>query len=113
MSTAGRVVFSKMDEVVFGEPAADAVAELTRRLGAERVFLMVSGTLNRETDEIAKIRAALGNRCAGPRSLHAVNVGPEHFDRIARQAMGTPWVPRNPQPIPTPEVLREILTLAA
>ena len=26
---------------------------------------MVSGTLNRETDEIEKIRAALGNRCAG------------------------------------------------
>ena len=50
---------------------------------------------------------------AMPRSLHAVNVGPEHFDRIARQAMGTPWVPRNPRPIPTPEVLREILELAA
>ena len=48
-----------------------------------------------------------------PRSLRAVNVGPEHFDRIAKQAMGTPWVPRNPRPIPTPEVLREILELAA
>jgi alcohol dehydrogenase class IV len=59
------VVFGKMDEVVFGEPAAAAVANQATRLGAERVFLMVSGTLNRETDEIAKIRAALGNRCAG------------------------------------------------
>jgi maleylacetate reductase len=65
MSTEGRVVFGKMDEVVFGKPAAEAVAEQSRRLGAERVFLMVSGTLNRETGEIAKIRAALGNRCAG------------------------------------------------
>ena len=26
---------------------------------------MVSGTLNRETDEIEKMRRALGNRCAG------------------------------------------------
>jgi maleylacetate reductase len=65
MPTEGRVVFGKMDEVVFGRPAAVAVAELTRRMGAERVFLMVSGTLNRETDEIGKIRSVLGNRCAG------------------------------------------------
>jgi maleylacetate reductase len=65
MPTEGRVIFGKMDEVVFGKPAADSVAEQTRRLGAERVFLMVSGTLHRETDEIGKIRAALGNRCVG------------------------------------------------
>jgi alcohol dehydrogenase class IV len=65
MSNTGRVVFGKMDEVVFGEPAAAAVAEQASRLGAERVLLMVSGTLHRETDEIAKVRAALGNRCAG------------------------------------------------
>ena len=65
MTASGRVVFGEMDEVVFGRPAAEAVAEQTRRLGAERIFLMVSGTLNRETDEIAKIRSALGNRCVG------------------------------------------------
>jgi hypothetical protein len=35
------------------------------RLGASRAFLMVSGTLNRETDEIEKIRKALGSRCVG------------------------------------------------
>jgi alcohol dehydrogenase class IV len=65
MTTNGRVVFSKMEEVIFGKPAAQAVAELARRAGAERVFLMVSGTLHRETEEIARIRAALGNLCAG------------------------------------------------
>ena len=64
MATSGRVVFSQMDEVVFGAPAAQAVADLARRAGAERVFLMVSGTLNRETPEIERVRAALGNRCA-------------------------------------------------
>jgi alcohol dehydrogenase class IV len=64
MTTSGRVVFSRMDEVVFGKPAAEAVAELARHAGAERVFLMVSGTLNRDTTEIARIRAALGNTCA-------------------------------------------------
>src|ERR1700684_1950877 len=60
----GRVVFGAMDEVVFGRPAAEAVVEQMDRLGASRAFLMVSGTLNRETDEIEKIRNSLGPRCA-------------------------------------------------
>ncbi|QIG96691.1 MULTISPECIES: iron-containing alcohol dehydrogenase [unclassified Bradyrhizobium] len=61
----GRVVFGAMDEVVFGRPAAEAIVEQLDRLGAQRAFLMVSGTLNRETDEIEKVRRALGTRCAG------------------------------------------------
>ena len=65
MTASGRIVFSKMEEVVFGRPAAEAVAELVERQGANRVFLMVSGTLNHETDEIEKLRRALGNKCAG------------------------------------------------
>ena len=60
----GRVVFGAMDEVVFGRPAAEALVEQMDRLGASRAFLMVSGTLNRETGEIEKIRSALGARCA-------------------------------------------------
>jgi alcohol dehydrogenase class IV len=65
MPQSGRVVFSKMDEVQYGKPAAEAILELVRRYRAERVFLMVSGTLNRETDEIDKLRRALGNHCVG------------------------------------------------
>jgi maleylacetate reductase len=65
MLQSGRVAFGAMDAVVFGKPAAEAIAEETRRLGAARVFLMVSGTLHRTTDEIAKVRQALGNRVAG------------------------------------------------
>lgn len=65
MLQSGRVEFGRMDEVIFGRPAAEAVAEATQRLGAERVLLMVSGTLNRSTDEIERVRRALGNRCAG------------------------------------------------
>ena len=63
--TPGQVVFSKMEEVVWGKPAAETVAGLTQKRGAERVFLMVSGTLNRSTDEIDKLRRALGNKCVG------------------------------------------------
>ena len=62
---SARIVFSKIDEVIYGTPAAEAIAALVQREGAQRVFLMVSGTLNRETDEIEKIRAALGNKCVG------------------------------------------------
>ena len=65
MLQSGRVGFGQMEEVLFGKPAAEAVAEISRRLDAQRVFLMVSGTLNRESDEIEKLRRALGNRCAG------------------------------------------------
>jgi maleylacetate reductase len=48
-----------------------------------------------------------------PRSLHDVGVSPENFDRIAEQAMRTPWVPRNPRKIDGPAQVREILLLAA
>jgi maleylacetate reductase len=61
----GRVVFGAIDEVVFGTPAAAAIPAQMDRLGATRAFLMVSGTLNRETDEIEKIRGSLGPRCVG------------------------------------------------
>src|SRR6202790_5173978 len=59
----GRVVFGAMDEVVFRRPAAAAVVAQMDRLGTARAFLMVSGTLNRQTDEIEKIRRNLGARC--------------------------------------------------
>nr|WP_249142092.1 iron-containing alcohol dehydrogenase [Bradyrhizobium diazoefficiens] len=61
----GRVVYGAIEEVVFGHPAAEAIVAQMDRLGTRRAFLMVSGTLNRQTDEITKIRTALGARCAG------------------------------------------------
>lgn len=61
----GRVVFGAIEEVVFGHPAAGAIVAQMDRLRTSRAFLMVSGTLNRQTNEIEKIRQALGSRCAG------------------------------------------------
>ena len=74
----GRVVFGAMDEVVFGRPASEALVEQLNRLGTTRAFLMVSGTLNRETDEIENIRRALGSRCAG-----TFDAMPPHTPRAA------------------------------
>jgi maleylacetate reductase len=65
MQQRGRIAFGAMESVTFGRPAAEMVAEEARRRDAERVFLMASGTLNRATDEVAKVRRALGNRFAG------------------------------------------------
>jgi maleylacetate reductase len=48
-----------------------------------------------------------------PRSLREVHVAPEHFDSIAKAAMATPWVPRNPRKIEGPAQVREILDMAA
>ena len=61
----GRVVYGAIEEVVFGHPAAAAVLSQMDRIGAERAFLLVSGTHHRQTDEIQKIKQALGSRCAG------------------------------------------------
>jgi len=61
----GRVVFGAIEEVVFGHEAAGAILAQMDRVGAQRAFLMVSGTLSRQTDEIEKIRLTLGTRCAG------------------------------------------------
>ena len=65
MMQSGQVVFTGMDRVIFGRPAAEAVAGEAERLAAERVFLLVSGTLNRETDAVEEMAAALGPRYAG------------------------------------------------
>jgi 2-polyprenyl-6-methoxyphenol hydroxylase-like FAD-dependent oxidoreductase len=69
MANSGRVAFGAMEAVVFGRPAAEAVAEEARRLDAERVFPMVSGTLNRSTEEIAKLVAERTGRDIAIRSV--------------------------------------------
>ena len=50
------------EKVYIGERAATAIATEADRLGARRVFLLVSSHLNRNTDEIERIRSALGSR---------------------------------------------------
>ena len=57
--------FPGIERLVYGKPAADTLRAESERIGAKRVFLIVSGTMNRTTDEVAKVRAALGERYAG------------------------------------------------
>jgi maleylacetate reductase len=79
---------------------------------AERQAL-VAAAMDHPGEDAADVLDAFIARLGMPRSLAAVKVGADAFDRMAKQAMGTPWVPRNPRRIDGPAQVREILELAA
>ena len=89
-----------------------AVMRWNKEANAARQAL-VAAAMGHPGEDAAEMLDAFIAGLGMPRSLAAVNIGPEHFDRMAEQAMGTPWVPRNPRPIPGPAQVREILELAA
>lgn len=62
---SGQIVFTRMDRVIFGKSAADALTEEVERLGAARVFLLVSRTLRERTDEVQRLIDGLGPKFAG------------------------------------------------
>jgi len=89
-----------------------AVMRWNKSANADRQALVAAALGDADADAGDQLDALI--RGLGmPRSLAEVKVGPEHFDRIAEQAMGTPWIPRNPRPIDGPAQVREILALAA
>lgn len=65
MATSGVYRYPHMDQVVFGKPCAEAMAEESARIGANRVFIVASGTLNRTSDVVNNVVGRLGNRHAG------------------------------------------------
>jgi alcohol dehydrogenase class IV len=89
-----------------------AVMRWNKSANAERQAL-VSAAMDHPGEDAADVLDAFIARLGMPRSLAAVKVGADAFDRMAEQAMGTPWVPRNPRRIDGPAQVREILELAA
>src|ERR1700756_4326931 len=57
--------YPHMDRVIYGSPVAEVLGAEIDRLGARAVFVLASGTLDRDTDVVTAIRRVLGNRCAG------------------------------------------------
>ena len=64
MVTASQVMLTATERVTLGVPSAEAIAQEAASRGANRVFILASSHLNRQTDEIRKIEAALGARHA-------------------------------------------------
>ena len=65
MPNAGVFNYPSIERVIFGTPFVDAVREEADRLGAERIYVLASGTLARETDCLARLSDAMGGRIAG------------------------------------------------
>jgi maleylacetate reductase len=61
----GAYRFPAMESVIYGRPFTETIREEVERADAHAVFVLASGTLERETDLVAQLRAALGNRFAG------------------------------------------------
>ena len=57
--------YAEIDRVVTGEAFDTALAAELDKTGARRAFLLVGGTLSRETDTVDRIRAQLGDRLVG------------------------------------------------
>lgn len=61
----GAIRFTAMEQVIYGKPAAEAVAKEAARLKKSRVFIIASRTMNNDTDEIDRMAEALGDAYAG------------------------------------------------
>jgi maleylacetate reductase len=73
MRKSGVHNFPAINRVIYGKAASEALNEEAGRLNAKRVFLLASRTLNTKTDEIEKIRNALGDKhVATLTELHSI-----------------------------------------
>jgi maleylacetate reductase len=57
--------FPRMDQIVFGQPWAEALAKAVEGLGANRVFVLGGSTLFRRLPLAGELKRALGGRFAG------------------------------------------------
>ncbi len=57
--------YPQTQRVIYGQPFAEALSRELVEAPAERVFVLASGTLARETDTLDQLRKVLGGRFAG------------------------------------------------
>jgi maleylacetate reductase len=62
---SGTYSYPGTKRVVYGTPMEEALAQELALDDARRVFVLASATLARETDLVQRLRAVLGDRCAG------------------------------------------------
>ena len=65
MPQTGIFNYPSIDRIVFGEPLIEAVQKEADRLSVERIFVLASGTISRETPCIEDLRATMKGKIAG------------------------------------------------
>lgn len=65
MIKSGVFQYLAIERVRYGAPFEEAVAAEAEKVGSQRVFLLASGTLVRETDCVGRLQAALGEKFVG------------------------------------------------
>ena len=62
---SGSYDYIPQERIVFGRPAAEAICAEAERLGKSRLFIVTAKSLNRKTNAISDLRAALGDLVVG------------------------------------------------
>jgi alcohol dehydrogenase class IV len=85
-SLRGDYVYPPLDRVTFGAGSVTALAPSLADASVERVLLLTSGTLARQTDLVERVEALVGERRAGTFSAPRAHVPRETVFAVARQA---------------------------
>ncbi|MEI6550616.1 MAG: iron-containing alcohol dehydrogenase, partial [Betaproteobacteria bacterium] len=75
---SGIYSYPNTQRVIFGTSFEQAISKELETVGAQRVYVLSSGSLFRETEVVHQLRAVLGSRCVG--LFHEM---PAHTPRIA------------------------------
>lgn len=57
--------YPNTQRVIFGTPFEQAISNELETLGAQRVYVLSSGSLYRDTEVVNQLRSVLGSRCVG------------------------------------------------
>jgi maleylacetate reductase len=75
---SGIYSYPTTQRIIFGTPFDEAISKELDTVGAQRVFVLASASLFRQTDLVHQLQAVLGKRCVGV--FHEM---PAHTPRIA------------------------------
>ena len=75
---SGIYSYPNTQRVIFGTTFEQAISKELETIGAQRVYVLSSGSLYRETEVVNQLKTVLGSRCVG--LFHEM---PAHTPRIA------------------------------
>ena len=78
MLRTGIYSYPHTQRIIYGAPFAQALAQEVDTVGAQRVYLLASGSLSRDTDAVQQVLQVLG-----PRSVGVFDAMPAHTPRTA------------------------------